>query len=146
MSNAFTQHNAAERKHLQAVIARLAEADYARPVGDKGWTVASALAHLAYYDKRASLLTARYRKEGVADSPSDLHILNDALAWLFARVPGSAISRITLEAAEEIDRMIDELPADLLAAMQGKDSSVRLDRGLHRASHLGQIEKALGWS
>ena len=145
MSNQYAANNNAERSHLERVIARLSEKDYSRPVGTKGWTVASALGHLAFWDRRASVLIARYRREGVKQSEMDEDILNDSLAWLCAGVPGNTIARLAREAAIAIDREIDELPADLVARMETKDSSVRLDRGLHRAHHLAQIENAVGW-
>ncbi len=144
MSNRYAANNTAERQHLEKVIARLSKKDYAKPVGDKGWTVASALGHLAFWDKRASVLTARYAREGVKPSEMDEDVLNDSLAWLCATIPGDTIARIARESAEAIDREIDGLAADLLARMETKDSSVQLDRGLHRAHHLAQIEKALG--
>ena len=44
----FVEDNAASQQELRALVARLSEADLRRDVGD-GWTVATSLAHAAFY-------------------------------------------------------------------------------------------------
>ena len=144
MSNTYAASNNAGRERLEKLISRLSENDYSRSVGTSGWNIAAALGHLAFYDRRASVLIARYRRDGVKPSESDTDVVNDALALICAGV-GSAMGRIAREAAIACDRDIDQLPPDLLARMETKDSSVRLDRGIHRTHHLDLMEKALGW-
>jgi hypothetical protein len=146
MSSAYTKHNAAEREHLEKVIARLSEKDYSRPVGASGWTVTSALGHLAFWDQRALALIAKWKREGIGPSAMDTDVVNDTLVWLCAAIPGREVARLAREAAAAIDREIDSLPVDLLARMEKDGTAVRLDRGLHREHHLAQIERALGWT
>jgi hypothetical protein len=116
-----------------------------REVG-AGWTVAALLLHLAFWDRRASLLLARWMKTGVEDSPIDSDIVNDSIKDMLLAVPPEAAPRLALAAAEEADRAIAELPPSMVSAIEGRDVHVRLDRAHHRTMHLDEIEKALGAS
>jgi len=111
-----------------------------------GWTVAALLLHIAFWDRRASLLLARWREGGVEDSPIDSDIVNDSLKDMLLAVPPEAAPRLALAAAEEVDRAIAGLPASMLSDIEGRDVHVRLDRAHHRNMHLDEIEKELGTS
>jgi len=58
--------------------------------------------------------------------------------------PGEAAPRLSLAAAEEVDRAIAGLAPSILSEIEGRDVHVRLDRAHHRNMHLDEIEKALG--
>lgn len=111
-----------------------------------GWTVAALLLHMAFWDRRASLLLARWMKSGVEDSPIDSDIVNDSIKDMLLAVAPEAAPRLALAAAEEVDRAIAGLPASMLSEIEGRDVHVRLDRAHHRNTHLDEIEKALGAS
>jgi hypothetical protein len=108
------------------------------------WSVAGILLHMAFWDRRASLLIARWRKDGVQDSPIDSDIVNDSVKPFLLAVPAEHAPRLALAAAEEADRAIAEISASMLSAMEDRDVHVRLDRAHHRDMHLNEIEKALG--
>jgi hypothetical protein len=146
MGNPYSLPNTAGRGHLARVIARLTPADFARPAGGPGWTVGGLLCHLAFYDNRASVLLAKWKKESVAPSPNDVDVMNESMRPMFNLIPADAVARLVTETAGAIDREIDSLSPDLLARVEKDGTAVKLNRGLHRAHHLGQIEKALGWS
>ena len=114
-----------------------------REVG-AGWTVAALLLHVAFWDRRASLLLARWTKSGVEDSPIDSDIVNDSVKEILLAVPPEAAPRLALAAAEEVDRAIAGLAPSMLSEIEGRDVHVRLDRAHHRNMHLDEIEKALG--
>ena len=114
-----------------------------REVG-AGWTVAALLLHVAFWDRRASLLLARWTKSGVEDSPIDSDIVNDSVKDILLAVPPEAAPRLALAAAEEVDRAIAGLAPSILSEIEGCDVHVRLDRAHHRNMHLDEIEKALG--
>ncbi|HLC33794.1 MAG TPA: maleylpyruvate isomerase N-terminal domain-containing protein [Anaerolineales bacterium] len=114
-----------------------------REVG-AGWTVAALLLHVAFWDRRASLLLARWTKSGVEDSPIDSDIVNDSVKDILLAVPPEAAPRLALAAAEEVDRAIAGLAPSILSEIEGRDVHVRLDRAHHRNMHLDEIEKALG--
>src|SRR3990172_10241255 len=109
-----------------------------------GWTVAALLLHVAFWDRRASLLLARWMKSGVEDSPIDSDIVNDSVKDFLLAVPAEAAPRMALAAAEEVDRAIAGLAPSILSEIEGRDVHVRLDRAHHRNMHLDEIEKALG--
>ncbi len=111
-----------------------------------GWTVASLLLHLAFWDRRAALVIARWLEDGVQDSPIDSDIINDSAKEYLLAVPPEAAPRLALSAAEEADQAVAGLPSPMLSAIEGRDVHVRLDRAHHRNEHLDQIEKALGTS
>ncbi len=108
-----------------------------------GWTVASILLHMAFWDRRASLLIARWMEDAVQDSPIDSDIVNDSVKEFLLAVPPEAAPRMALSAAEEVDRAIADMPPSMLSAMEGRDVHVRLDRAHHRNMHLDEIERAL---
>jgi len=114
-----------------------------REVG-AGWTVAALLLHVAFWDRRASLLLARWTKSGVEDSPIDSDIVNDSVKDILLAVPPEAAPRLALAAAEEVDRAIAGLAPSIISEIEGRDVHVRLDRAHHRNMHLDEIEKALG--
>jgi hypothetical protein len=139
-SNNFT------RERLNAMVHRLRDADLGRDLGD-GWTVAAALAHLAFYDLRAAAMLNQWRRTGeVVASPLDAEIINRALLPLIANVAPRAAAQLALEAAEAADAAVAELELepDLLEKIEAAgDLHLRLDRGHHRQEHVRQIEQAL---
>jgi uncharacterized protein (TIGR03083 family) len=146
MGNAYSQPNTDGRDHLARVVARLKPSDFSRPAGGPGWTVAGLLAHLAFYDNRARLLLAKWKKDGVAASANDVDVMNESMRPMFNLIPADAASRLVTETAAAIDKEIDSLSPDFLARVEKDGPAVKLNRSLHRAHHLAQIEKALGWS
>jgi hypothetical protein len=145
MGNAYSQPNADGRERLARVVARLKPSDFLRPAGGPGWTVAGLLGHLAFYDNRARVLLAKWKKDGVTPSANDVDVMNEAMRPMFNLIAAEAVARLVTETAAAIDKEIDSLPADLLARVEKDGTAVKLNRSLHRAHHLAQIETALGW-
>ena len=74
--------NPAQRRRLEAIASRLGETELQRDL-DGGWTVAVALAHLAFWDRLYLQHLRRWQEEGLpSDDPGDS--LNDVLLdeWL----------------------------------------------------------------
>jgi hypothetical protein len=143
MSNAYSAQNAAWREKLVAITARLSDKDLGRSAGGPGWTVGGLLGHLAFYDIRATLLLARWKKDGITPSPNDVDLVNDAAKPLFNAVTPAAMKRLVVEAATAIDAAVDALDPGFLSKVETDGKPVRLDRAAHREHHLQQIEKAL---
>lgn len=141
MSADHIRENQEQRERLQTVVARLSEADMARGLGD-GWTVADALAHLAFYDRRAAVLLERFAGEGVFASPYDYETINQALLPLTRRMPPAAVAAEVVAAAEAADRAAAATPEALHAEI-ARRHEVKLSRAEHRRSHLDQIEAVL---
>ena len=56
----FVEENAESRQELAHLIARLDERSFHRPVGS-GWTVATLLCHLAFWDRRTLFLLKEWK-------------------------------------------------------------------------------------
>lgn len=133
--------NDAARARLQALAARLTDADLERPVGH-GWTVAAALAHLAYWDRRTLSTLEEWEHSGVQVVRVDPDPINDAMLpqWL-AMPPRQALAE-ALSAAEQVDAKVQSLPAETLAAILAQRPRSVI-RAIHRNEHLDEIERAL---
>ena len=138
----FRAENARERERLKSLVARLSDADLQRSVGH-GWTVATTLVHLAFWDLRAVILIDRYEKEGVKASPADVDVVNDAVRALGAAMPPRAAARLAIEAAEAADRRVEALSDRVLDAVAAAGTPFNPSRHVHRAEHLDEIERAL---
>lgn len=136
-------NNSDSLNRLRRFAAAVTLDELRREVG-AGWSVASILLHMAFWDRRASLLIARWMEDGVQDSPIDSDIVNDSVKEFLLAVPAEAAPRLALKAAEEADEAVAKLPPSMLSAIEGHDVHVRLDRAHHRNQHLDEIEKALG--
>jgi hypothetical protein len=124
-------------------VARLRDADLERPVGH-GWTVATSLVHLAFWDLRAIALLDRFEREGVGPSPEDADAINDALQGVAAVVPPRAAARLAVEAAERIDRRLETAADGVLEGIPAAGHPFNLTRHRHRLEHCEEIERALG--
>ena len=143
MSNHYTEPNSAERTHLEKVVARLSPSDYGRPAGGPGWTVGGLLAHLTFWDNRALVLLAKWKKDGIGPSAIDIDLINESMRPFCNAVPAAVLARMAVDTAEAIDREISSLPADFLAKVEREGAPVHLNRGRHRSHHLAQVERAL---
>ena len=134
-------HNREQLERLRALVARLSDDDLRRAFPD-GWTIADALAHLAFYDRRAQILIERFAREGVSASPYDYETINSALLHLTRRIPPREIAAEVLAAAEAADRAAAATPAALVGEIR-RLNQVNLERAEHRRSHLDDIEALL---
>jgi hypothetical protein len=134
--------NQEQLERLRRLVARLGDDDLRRELPD-GWTVADALAHLAFYDRRAQILLERFAREGVFASPYDYETINAALPHLTRRIPPREIIAEVLAAAEAADRAAAATPETLVDEIR-RLNQVKLERSEHRRSHLDDIESLLG--
>ena len=138
----YVARNQEQRERLRRLVARLGDDDLRRELPD-GWTVADALAHLAFYDRRAQILLERFAREGVFASPYDYETINAALPHLTRRIPPREIIAEVLAAAEAADRAAAATPETLVDEIR-RLNQVKLERAEHRRSHLDDIESLLG--
>ncbi len=134
--------NQEQLERLRQLVARLSDDDLRQALPD-GWSVADALSHLAFYDRRAQILLERFAREGVFDSPYDYETINAALPHLTRRIPPRDIAAEVLAAAEAADRAAAATPATLIGEIR-RLNQVKLERAEHRRSHLDDIEALLG--
>ena len=144
LDRSFTAENTKERERLRALVARLSDEQLARQL-DGGWTVAAALAHVAFWDQRGLALLARWERQGIGPSPlpADIDAINDASRALCLAIPPRAAAQLALESADALDRKIEALTDEQLTAMEAADFPLSLERFHHRGEHLDEIERLL---
>jgi hypothetical protein len=136
--------NEASRARLAALLAGLSDDDLARPL-DGAWTVAAALAHLAFYDWRIAALLERDPGAGpVRLSPLDAEIINAASLPLYLAVPPRRAAALALQAAEAADRAVAALSPEAAQRFMTPGSSVNLQRAEHRLEHVEELEALFG--
>lgn len=79
MDKEFIAANTKSRDRLRILINEVTDEELMLTVYAEGWTVAVALAHIAFWDQRRLCLIRKWKREGVAPSPVDEHIINDAV-------------------------------------------------------------------
>jgi len=104
------------------------------------------LAHLAFWDRLAVARLEKHLREGkppifATDEVTDL--TNAAAMRQWRDTPPRVAGAQAREAAAEIDRLIETLPADKLDGLKALGRSFLIDRSAHRKEHLDQIERAL---
>jgi hypothetical protein len=142
MNYDFIQRNASELARLKAVIARLTPAQLAMQLDD-GWTISAVLAHLAFWDRRMLLLIERFQRDGITDSPYDVHLINDAMKPMLLTLPSQEAARICIETAEQVDAAVAALSGEFIQAVKDHGTPFNPYRSEHRGYHLDEIERAL---
>lgn len=137
--------NQKELVRLKALVGTLKEKDFAKLLPN-GWTVGVALAHLAFWDQRASMLLRNWLEKGAppASIPGDPEAINNPLAVVSQAIPPAATARLALQAAETADGQVKGLTPQKAGEFLKVGSERFLHRALHRRDHLDKIEKALG--
>lgn len=143
MNNAYTAENVASCEDLTALIESLSDEQLLQPMA-AGWTVASVLGHLAFWDQRAVTLLRQWQAQGVTPSPIDTDLINEVTRTLFLAYPPRVAVAVFLRCAEEINRAIDGLDPAFLADVEVNGPTVVLNRGRHRRVHLADIKQVLG--
>jgi hypothetical protein len=143
MDRDFVADNRRERERLRALVSGLTDEAMMRPI-EGGWTVAVALAHLAFWDERCLFLLRKWQRVGVAPSPIDIDVTNDCLLGLWRAVPPRAAANLAVAAAEAVDRELEALAPEMIAAIQAIGEHHKIFRSIHRQLHLDQIEAVIG--
>jgi len=140
----YVTQNDAERIRLRSLVARLSDADLARPM-PAGWTVAAILAHLAFWDQRILVLLEQWEqspsKPPRIENEADTDWINDASKPLLLALAPRLAADLAVTIAEAVDGKVAALPDDLVARNAAAGSPLNLLRAEHRAEHLREIEQ-----
>jgi len=142
MERPFIGENALERQRLKFLINRITDAQLNLPMKN-AWSIAVALAHLAFWDQRCLALMRKWKSSGVSPSPIDIDVTNDSLLPLWKALPPRAAANLALSSAEAIDRELEEAPSGLVSSIEHLGEKFRLYRSEHRKLHLDEIEEFL---
>ncbi len=143
MTSPFDAANEASRARLESFVRGLSDEQLRRPA-PYGETVSGLIAHLAVFDRRVTVLLRRWRADGMDDAPVDSAMINDALAPILAALEPRTAVELCLRAAAECDAEVAQVTPEFQAAIEASGNFMRLDRSLHRAAHLADIEQFLG--
>ena len=141
----YVDDNSKERARLKALVERSSDADLARPM-PAGWTVASVLGHLAFWDQRILvLLDAWERTEAPAfhNRDEDVDWINDAGKPFLLALPPRQAAELAVSIAEAVDRKVETLSDDFVARIAAAGNPLNLRRAEHRREHLDDIEAVL---
>ena len=142
MDRPFVEENAKERERLCSIVERLSDEQLCISM-ENGWTIAVALAHLAFWDQRSLILMQKWKSTGIAPSPIDIDVINDSLLPLWLALPPRSAAKLAVSSAESIDRELEEAPSELISEIQKLGDKFRLYRSVHRKLHLDEIENLL---
>lgn len=137
--------NAAARHRLTSVIDSLDEQRLGKPV-TPGWSVATVLAQLAFWDRWAQTLVTRWRSGEVPPPTVPAwydDAVNDALLPTWQALPGAAAARLARDAAEAADLVIGKAETPVVAGILAMGQANLLSRYEPRNDALDRIERAL---
>src|SRR5438105_8285421 len=120
MTTLYDADNTKERERMRGLIGQLDD-DQLRRAANAAWSVADVLAHLAFWDARVVYfverwLDGRLSPASMDHEPEDVEWINDASSRLARAVPPRAAAELALSLAEEADRRVGGLSAELVAA------------------------------
>lgn len=141
MDRSFVEQNKASTERLKKLVQRLKDGDMRRKVG-ADWTVAIALAHLAFWDRRVQFVLDRTEKDGKL-SPVEIDVLvNDLMLPGWALIAGKDAAKLAVETSEALDKRLEAFPPALLEQVSAHNPRW-VNRALHRNEHLDEVEKSL---
>jgi Mycothiol maleylpyruvate isomerase N-terminal domain len=141
LDRSFVERNRASTNRIRALVASLSDTEMQHPVGEH-WTVAIALAHIAFWDRRVMYVLDMTERDGKLFIPEIDIFVNDLSLPLWAAIPPREAARIAIESAEDLDRRLEAFSPALLEAIQAYNKRW-VDRSLHRGEHLDEVDAAL---
>jgi hypothetical protein len=141
LDRSFVERNRASTNRIRALAAHLTDAEMQQPVGEH-WTVAIALAHLAFWDRRVMYVLDQTERNGQLFIPEIDIFVNDLSLPLWAAIPPREAARLAIEATEALDLRLEGFPPALLAEISAYNERWVV-RALHRNEHLDEVDAAL---
>jgi hypothetical protein len=139
---AIAESNRAQTERLRALAQRLTPAMLAVRLPN-GWTVATALAHIAFWDRQRLCLLQRWGTGDWCNGGYDGELFNEVLLPFLGLLPPDRVASLAVETAERVDAVLLDAPDELIRTALARPDKPNLDRGSHRGYHLDQIEQAL---
>ena len=141
LDRSYIEENHQSTQRIRDLVARLSEAEMQHPVGPD-WTVAIALAHLAFWDRRVLYVLDKTEQDGKVFVPEIDIFVNDLSLPLWAAIPPREAARIAIETAERLDFRLENFSPALLEEIYGYNKRWVV-RALHRSEHLDEVDAAL---
>jgi hypothetical protein len=138
----YIEQNDASRARLDATLERLTDADLTREL-EGGWTVASALGHIAFWEEYDLTIFRRSLTEAKAPAYGDYEALNEAMRPLWLLLPPHAAVQYLREMLRAVDGALAGLDDGVVETLLAGRGAISLERSEHRDEHLEQIQRAL---
>ena len=141
LDRSFIELNHTSTNRIRDLAARLSDKEIQHPVGEH-WTVAIALAHLAFWDRRVLYVLDMTERDGALFVPAIDIFVNDLSLPLWAAIPPREAARIAIETSEVLDKRLEDYPPALLEEIYAYNKRWVV-RALHRGEHLDEVDAAL---
>ena len=142
----YVETNRQALDRLRALVERASDEDLSRPMPD-GWTVASVLGHMAFWDLRIVTALERWGPDGSGPFPTyyddAVDWINDAAKPIISALEPRAAARVAIAAAESADRSVAAMSDELLEKNEATGGYINPDRADHRGEHMDEIETLL---
>ena len=113
----MAEGNRSQSARLRALAARLDPAALAVRLPN-GWTVAVALAHIAFWDRQRLCLMRRWAAGNWCNGGYDGELFNEVLLPFLEAIPPDVAAEMALKAAEEVDAFLLSVPDEVVEAVQ----------------------------
>ena len=137
----YAQLNRISTERIKQLAASLSDDEMQTRVGEH-WTVAIALAHLAWWDRRVMYVLDMTAKNGKLFVPEIDIFVNDLSLPLWAAIPPREAARIAIETSADLDQRLEAYPQHLLEEIYNYNKRWVV-RALHRNEHLDEVDAAL---
>jgi hypothetical protein len=142
MNREFEGKNRSSREKMRALIESMSDKELTLPTV-AGWTISSALAHIAFWDFRILYLLNHWKENEITPSPYDVDAINEAQKPLCLALPPRIAAELALQAAEAIDSAIENTSDELVQKIRAAKVQFKFERNEHREYHLTEIEQGL---
>lgn len=137
----YNDLNRASTERIKKLAASLTDEEMQTRVGEH-WTVAIALAHLAWWDRRVMYVLDRTAQDGKLFIPEIDIFVNDLSLPLWAAIPPREAARISIETSADLDARLEIYSPNLLEEIYNYNKRWVV-RALHRNEHLDEVDAAL---
>ena len=141
LDRSFVELNRASTARIRALVTGLDSAQLQHPVGEH-WTVAIALIHLAFWERRVLDGLAKTEQAGALAFPAIDFVVNDLSLPFWAAVPPAEAARLAVASAAAVDQRLEDYPLPLLEEVY-KGNEYWVVRSRHRNAHLDEVDAAL---
>jgi hypothetical protein len=142
MNRDFEKTNKAAREKMRTLIEGMTDEQLTLPTV-AGWTIASVLAHVAFWDFRILYLLRHWKENGIEPSPYDVDAINEAHKPLCLALAPRTAANLALQAAEAIDSEIEKTSDEWVEKIRAAKVQFKFERNEHREYHLEEIDETL---
>lgn len=136
----MSDEDVAATQRLEKLVTGLNDAELRLDLGS-GWSVTTALGHLAFWDREQQLNLAAWQ-QGTPPIGGDDSV-NETLTPILSALEPRAAVELALTAARELDQASAAISDELRREILSSEHDYVLRRARHRDEHVEQIERAL---